>query len=225
MTTYNILIVEDEFIPANYLKKILTQSGHRVLGIADSKRSALSYIHSQTIPDLVLMDIMLKGDKDGIDVAKTIQLHARSAILFISACSDASFLDRAIGTNSIGYLVKPITADTLLSTIEIGMAHYHKEQSNTIIPLCDEAIFDTVEKNIRQGRKITDLPKHEAIVLDTLIKGKNTIISAEHLKSILDEDEPISEGALRTVIWRLRKKLPLCVSIDNIYSSGYKISF
>lgn len=225
MTTYNILIVEDEFIPANYLKKILTQSGHRVLGIAESKRSALNYIHSQTIPDLILMDIMLKGDKDGIDVAKTIQLHTRSAVLFISAYSDASFLDRAIGTNSIGYLVKPITADTLLSTIEIGMAHYLKEQSNTIIPLCDDVIFDTVEKNIRQGRKITDLPQHEAIVLDTLIKGKNTIISTEHLELILDEDEPISKGALRTVIWRLRKKLPLCVSIDNIYGSGYKISF
>jgi len=114
MSTYNILIVEDEFIPANYLKKILQQSGHKVIGIADSKESVMTYLDNQIEIDLILMNIKVKGKSDGIETAKIIQSHIPINILFLSAYSDADFLERTKDISSIGYLVKPIQAKTLL---------------------------------------------------------------------------------------------------------------
>jgi response regulator of citrate/malate metabolism len=142
MSRYKILIVEDEFIPANYLRKILQQSGHKVIGIADSKESVMKYIDTKTEIDLVLMDIRIKGKSDGIQIAKIIQSYMPINILFLSAYSDTDFLERAKDINSIGYLVKPIQAKTLLSTIEIGMSQSKSTMLPDTISLCAGMIFD-----------------------------------------------------------------------------------
>ncbi len=225
MTTYNILIVEDEAIPAHYLKKILEQDGHNIIGIADSKESALKYFHRKSIPNLVLMDIKIKGNKDGIQTAKFIQLQANCPILFISAYTDDSFLQRAKDINSIGYLVKPIQAHTLLSTIEIGMSQFKQSMQKTFIKLCDNIIFDVNEQTLTKDRNIIDLSHFETLILTTLLENQNSLIAPEQLEDMLYQIEPLSKGALRTIIWRLRKKLPKCVKIENIYNSGYKIRF
>jgi len=224
MTTYNILIVEDESIPAHYLKKILEHDGHKIIGIADSKESALKYFHRNTLPDLVLMDIKIKGDKDGIQTARIIQLYS-CAILFISAYTDDTFLQRAKDINSIGYLVKPVQPNTLLSTIEIGMSHFKQNIQKKFIPLCDNIIFNINEQTLAKDRNIIDLSHFETLILSVLLENKNTLITNEYLESILYQIEPLSQGALRTIIWRLRKKLPKCITIENIYNSGYKIGF
>ncbi len=225
MTKYNILIVEDESIPAHYLKKMLEQDGHNIVGIADSKESALKYFHRKTVPDLVLMDIKIKGDKDGIQTARIIQLDSNCAVLFISAYTDETFLQRAKDINSIGYLVKPIQPHTLLSTIEIGMSQFKQSVQKIFITLCDEIIFNVLEQTLKKDRTIVDLSHAETLILTTLIENQNALITPEQLESVLCQIEPLSKGALRTIIWRLRKKLPKCFAIENIYNSGYKIRF
>lgn len=215
LKTYKILIVEDEYIPANYIKKILEQYGHTVLGIADSKDKALEYLKLDTLPELLLMDIKIKGDADGITTAKEFQNFANVCVLYMSAYSDESFLLRAKETNPIGYLVKPVQAQTLTSTIEIGMANF--KQSSVSFN------FHPDEHTISYDNKKINLTVHENKILAALIKHKNQLISYEMLEDAAWENDIAGDGALRTTIWRLRKKLPNNITIENLYSSGYKL--
>jgi len=223
MSKYNILIVEDELIPANYLKKILQEYGHTVVGIVSSKEKAIEYDMKQV--DLVLMDIKIRGKSDGIETAKALQSYDNTAILFTTAYSDNDFLERAKDVQAIGYLVKPIQASTLLSTIEVGMSHFKIQKSNTKIELCKDYLFDTENQFIQKERINIDLSHRETIVLRTLVSKKNQLVSIEELEDILYEFDPHGNGALRTMIWRLRKKLPECITIENIYNSGYQLKF
>ncbi len=223
MSKYNILIVEDELIPANYLKKILEQNGHKVVGIADSKKSALEYTGKNLHIDLALMDIQLKGLRDGIEIAKYLQSYMPVAILFISAYSDMEYLERAKDIDAIGYLVKPVQPNTLLSTIELGMSQFKTNLSENTITLCKDIIFDVKHQTIKTIEKTIDLTFQESIILKTLLSNKNNITTIEELEDVFYTMDLLSEGALRTTIWRLRKKLPDCIQIETIYKSGYKI--
>jgi DNA-binding response OmpR family regulator len=227
MSKYNILIVEDELIPANYLKKILQKYGHNVVGIANSEQTAMAYINQDISIDLVLMDIKIQGEKDGIATAKMMQSSKSVAILFISAYADTDFLERAKDINTIGYLVKPIQSNTLLTTIEVGMSHIPNRDfnSSTLIPLCHKIVFDKENQLIKSEEKTINLSYRETIILETLISKREILISTEEIEAKLYEFDPHGEGALRTTIWRLRKKLPSCVIIENVYKSGYKIRF
>jgi DNA-binding response OmpR family regulator len=226
MSKYNILIVEDEIIAANYLKKILEKSGHRVVGIADSRESAMRYTYKDSVAvDLVLMDIKIKGKEDGITLAREMQSYLPIAVLFISAYSDRDYLERAKDIDVIGYLVKPIQHTTLLSTIEVGMAHFKANNSKSIIPLCDKIVFDIQHQLIEGETEHIELSQQESIVLKTLLLNKPNLTTIEELEDELFSCNVSGEGALRTTIWRLRKKLPQCLSIETVYKSGYKIKY
>jgi len=224
MIKYSILIVEDEFIPAQYMKKILNHSGHKIIGIADSMESATSYMGTQHI-DLVLMDIKIKGDTDGIEVAKQFKSHQDTAILYTTAYTDDNFLNRAKDTNTIGYLVKPIQPNTLLSTIEIAMAKFIQNiQIVSEILLCENISFNMSKQLLNYENKEVLLSKDESDILAFLYNENNLSISYKELEDILHSNDVHTNTALRTIIWRLRKKLPTCISIENIYSYGYRLN-
>jgi len=226
MSKYNILIVEDEIIAANYLKKILEKSGHRVVGIVDSKEAAMKYTYSRATPiDLILMDIKIKGKQDGIDLARTMQSYLPVAILFISAYSDTHYLQRAKDIEAIGYLVKPIQHTTLLSTIEVGMSQFKASNTNENISLCDGFSFDVKHQVLAKGREYIYLSQQESLILKTLLDNKTNLTTIEELEDALFSCNIAGEGALRTTIWRLRKKLPECLEIETVYRSGYKIKY
>lgn len=225
MSKYNILIVEDELIPANYIKQILEQAGHSVLGIADSSQEALSYLNAKNYPELILMDIRIKGELDGIEVAKYFQKSIDVAVLYISAFNDDSLLQRAHTTHPIGYLVKPIQEKTLLSTVAVGMSNYKSRHSDDNIMLTKTIMFNPKKQLIIDQNKSSKLTKNESLILGMLIKYKNQIIPYDTLENSVWTEKPPSDTSLRTTIWRLKKKLPQSVKINNLYGSGYILDF
>ncbi len=113
-----ILIVEDEYIIANDLELILHEAGYPVLGVADSVAEALMLIEQQQ-PDMVLLDIYLKGKETGIDLAK--QLEDKGIpFIYISANDNKSVLEAVKATQPSGYIVKPFREKDLLTTLEIS---------------------------------------------------------------------------------------------------------
>lgn len=223
MTKYTILIVEDELIAAAYLKKVLEHRGHEVVGIATSMESALEYVDKQDI-DLVLMDINIEGSCDGIEVAKRFLPNKNIGILYTTAYSDDGFLSRAKLTNTIGYLVKPIQPDSLLSTIEVNMANFMQTTSkkqNTKI--CNCISLDTKHFSYIYKNEEVALSQNETIILALLLSEDEIEISHDELEEMLYKDDIHTDTALRTTIWRLRRKLPSCISIKTIYNYGYKI--
>jgi CheY-like chemotaxis protein len=102
----HILIVEDERLIALELQRRLTQLGYTVVGIVASGPQAITAAH-QLHPDLVLMDIRLQGEMDGIEAALRIQTNRPTPIVYLTAYVDDSTMQRAQATSPWGFLRKP----------------------------------------------------------------------------------------------------------------------
>src|SRR5579862_9073061 len=100
-----VLIVEDQFLEANELCIILKNAGHSVHGIAKSVEQANALI-SKSRPDIVLIDIFLKGNLTGIDLARELN-QKNIPFIYLSANSNAATLESAIATKPYGFLIKP----------------------------------------------------------------------------------------------------------------------
>lgn len=120
-----VLIVEDQFIEANDLRIVLTRNGYTVTDIARSYENAAKSIELVR-PDLVLLDIFLKGKLTGIDLAKKLR-NENIPFVYLSAYSTSDVLMEAKATEPYGFLVKPFREQEVLATLEI--ARYRHEHS------------------------------------------------------------------------------------------------
>ena len=119
-----ILVVEDEKILAIGLKRKLEIMGYTVTGTATSGSEAIEKAGKE-LPDLVLMDIVLKGDMDGIDTAQQIINLYNIPIIYLTAYADEEILKRAMVTEPYGYLTKPFKETELKANIEMAL-YKHK---------------------------------------------------------------------------------------------------
>src|SRR5437870_5527312 len=103
----NVLVVEDEALIVMELRARLSRLGHRVVGVADTGREAIELARIEK-PQLVLMDIHLKGDMSGIEAASAINKDGEVPIIYLTAHSDAATVSRAKQTSPFGYLLKPL---------------------------------------------------------------------------------------------------------------------
>ena len=122
-----ILIVEDEAIEALDLEHRLDRLGYHVEGVAFSGEEAIGAFEKST-PDLVLMDIMLRGELDGIATVEIIQKRWRVPVIFITAYADRATVDRAKLTGPYAYLVKPFRERELEVAIEMALYKHAMEQ-------------------------------------------------------------------------------------------------
>jgi CheY-like chemotaxis protein len=118
MVHSKILIVEDDFIVAIDLKIHLEKMGYHVLDITDNGNDALKKTR-ETNPDLILMDIHLKGNIDGIDTAQKINNLYHVPVIYVTGYNDKNTIKRANITEPFGYIVKPFE-DKEIQTL-IGM--------------------------------------------------------------------------------------------------------
>ncbi|MDO9543179.1 MAG: response regulator [Kiritimatiellia bacterium] len=116
----SIMIVEDEAIVAKDIETSLIGLGYSICAVVSSGEEALVTARDAK-PDLILMDIMLKGEIDGIETAKRITSHLDIPVIFLTAFSDESTIGRAKETNASGYLLKPFEERELRSTIEMAL--------------------------------------------------------------------------------------------------------
>ena len=112
-----ILIVEDEAITALDLKYSLIDLGYEVIDTADTGQDAID-IAAESLPDLVLMDIKLKGDMEGIDAARVIS-KLRIPIIYLTANTDDETFQRANISGAYGFLTKPYDINKLDKTLKI----------------------------------------------------------------------------------------------------------
>lgn len=123
-----ILIVEDEFIVANDLRLILEKAGYTVNAIADSAEEAQQNLLQQR-PDIVILDVRLKGKLSGIDLARKLK-EENIAFIYLSANSNQQILEEAKKTEPYGFLVKPFREKDLLVALEIAWyLHQHSLES------------------------------------------------------------------------------------------------
>lgn len=122
-----ILVVEDERIIALNVKESLESLGYKVVGIASSGEKAVAKA-TELRPNLVLMDIRLKGNMDGIQAAEKIWERLSIPVIYVTGHSDRGTLDRAKITAPFGYILKPVKDQELAVAIEIALQRYEREQ-------------------------------------------------------------------------------------------------
>jgi PAS domain S-box-containing protein len=120
MTEARILVVEDEIIVAEDIKKRLEELGYAVSSAVSSGKEALNRVEEDT-PDLVLMDIVLEGEIDGIEAADCIRSQYYIPVVYLTAYADEETLEKAKVTGPYGYIIKPFTDRELHSTIEMAL--------------------------------------------------------------------------------------------------------
>lgn len=127
MQKIDILVVEDEVIVANDIEATLTNLGYCVLGTVSSGEEAIRFAVSHR-PDLIIMDIMLEGDLDGITAAKKIRQKFSIPVIFLTAYSNKKTLERAKTAKPYGYILKPFQETDFYTSIEIAFYKHKMER-------------------------------------------------------------------------------------------------
>lgn len=127
MSKINVLVVEDESIVSKDIQHSLKKLGYNVVGASATGEMAVELAGTER-PDIVLMDIMLKGEMNGIQAAEKIKEKHAIPIIFLTAYADESTLSKAKITEPYGYILKPFKEIDLHTTIEMAIYKHGKEQ-------------------------------------------------------------------------------------------------
>jgi PAS domain S-box-containing protein len=127
MANAQILVVEDESIVAKGIQNELRSLGYAVPAVASSGEEALRKAE-ETSPDLVLMDIVLKGDMDGVETSQHLRSRFNIPVVYLTAYADSPTLQRAKVTEPFGYLLKPYEERELHTTIELALYKHRLER-------------------------------------------------------------------------------------------------
>jgi CheY-like chemotaxis protein len=123
-----ILVVEDENIVAMDIRKILLDTGYEISSIVSSGEEAIIKVR-ETKPDLILMDILLKGKMTGIDAARIISQYFDVPIIYLTGLTNDDALLQAKSRESYGFLFKPFSANELKIAIEMAFINRGYEES------------------------------------------------------------------------------------------------
>ncbi|HEX8016667.1 MAG TPA: sigma-54 dependent transcriptional regulator [Flavobacterium sp.] len=181
-----ILIVEDEFIVANDLKIMLIKTGYEIIGIASSVVQARKLIEAKR-PDWVLLDIMLKGDLTGIDLAWELR-EMQLPFLYISANTNQSTLEAVKETHPYGFMVKPFRERDLAVMLDIAKYRYNEEKgtfTDTLPKVADEEIEGIIGssellKAVIEKIKIVAPAETSVLILGESGTGKERVAHSIH---------------------------------------------
>lgn len=153
-----ILVVEDEFIIGEHICGQLVDMGYQTRGPLPSGEEAVGLCRREP-PDMVLMDIRLGGELDGVDAARIISLELHIPVIYLTAYSDEETLERAKATHPHGYLLKPSTDGHLRATIEVAYSSFLVERGIRE----SESRYRTAVESLPDGVWVVD--EHGTIVL------------------------------------------------------------
>lgn len=143
-----ILVVEDEFVTGLEIRARLEDLGYKVLDVLDTGEEAI-LLAEKLLPDIMIMDITLRGEMNGIKAAEIIRKKLTIPIIFLTAHSDESTIQKAIQSEPFGYLIKPLDERALNTTIQMALYKYSMEKAlieserryRTIAELTEDAIL------------------------------------------------------------------------------------
>ncbi len=222
-----VLIVEDESIVSMEIESYLSSLMFDVVGIANNGQSAYDLALDYK-PHIILMDIKIKGEIDGIDTASKILNELNCSIVYLTAFSDEETIERAIKTNPTGYLIKPFNKKELFASLKIAAFKYEKNIISQVMKRGDlifdeEFSYDTLNSQLICCSEYIHLTKREVQLINLLIKSKNSIVSIYEMENEIWPDKLPNESTRRALVSRLRSKMKYKF-IETIPSIGYRIN-
>ena len=220
MKILKILIIEDETVLALHIERFLKRKSY--LGfIAASSDVALKIIEKHNI-DMIISDINIKGEIDGIATCKIIQDIYDIPTIYLTAYKDEQTLQRAAQTNFLGYLLKPFREDELDVLLQLSIKKLGLLDKKSIETLTQNYSICTQTKTLFHKETAISLSKKEKQLFFLLWNHKNQLVPFEQIEEDLWCGEPVSNASRRQVIYRLRQKLSH-MTIENVKSLGLKL--
>lgn len=247
MEKCKVMIVEDDEVTAMTLKIALNNQGYNVVSVADTALHVPNKLKVYE-PDMVLVDISLQEDDDGIELANYIRQKHHLPFIFLTAHSDSHIIDEAKKTEPYGYIVKPFDPNSLHATIQMALYKFAEETKRNenfeglkndklnlekllynkkvsdkpIVPFGNEYHLDiSVCETFYRNKKIK-LTKKENAFMRLLVAQLGMVVSFDQAINYVWEDKGATENSVRTLVWRLRNKLPTDI-IQNASGIGYYI--
>ena len=164
MTRAKILVVEDERITAEHIKLGLESADYEVVGLVNSGEAGIKNVEERAV-DLVLMDIHLKGEMDGIEAAEEIRERFGIPVIFLTAYSDENTVQRAKLTEPSGYIIKE----------PFGFVRK---------PFADSELHTAIEITLYRHRTEKRLREHERWLNDVLNSISDAVIATDHQRQV-----------------------------------------
>lgn len=162
MPPSRILVVEDENIVALDIEMRLIGLGYQVVGTADTGQRAIRLAMEEQ-PDLILMDINLRGEIDGIETARQIEAQKKIPIVFLTAYADDSTFGKAVKMEPFGYILKPFDEKELHMTIEIALYRHKTEEKLRTAAAENKRLHQEVQRYANELEKRVDMRTAEFI--------------------------------------------------------------
>ncbi|MEB3827759.1 hybrid sensor histidine kinase/response regulator [Phormidium sp. CCY1219] len=162
MSKAKILIVEDEFLIAKGLSRKLKKLGYEVVDIVASGEDALQRV-ADKYPDLVLMDIAIQGELDGIETATKIHHYYKIPVIYVTAYADDETLERAESSGSYGYILKPFKDREVHAAIKMALKK-HREESQL------QELLKTAESLVENKSRLLSIASHDLRIPLTAIQ-------------------------------------------------------
>lgn len=201
MANIQVLIVEDEPLIAEDISEYLSNVDYSVLDIAYSKSQALKALERQT-PDMILLDINLGGNLDGIEIAHLINQKYQLPFIFLTSYAHKSILDQAKVTRPLGYILKPFTEKDLFSSIEIALYNFsqHAQPHNLNLERINQVLLSPLTEKEFQALQDIYLGLTNKQMADKHFVTVNTIKT--HLHNLYDK---LSVGSRSEAMAKLRE--------------------
>ena len=221
------MIVEDEIIVAMDLKKYVIGLGYEVVAMASEAKQAKTLALEKS-PDIILMDINIKGEIDGITLASEIRKTLRIPIIYITAYIDDETIERAVNTNPAAYLVKPFNKQELRATLQIASKRNRRHNDDDLlrgdVVIDTEFSFDTENKQLICCGAYVNLTQREQQFLELLMDAKKQMVTFYMMENSIWPDKSANENTRRALVSRLRAKLKHQF-LETIPSQGYRLNY
>ncbi len=219
MKKINILIIEDMMLTAQKMKRTLQLAGYNIVSIASRSEQAIDVMFQNDV-DLIIADINIKGDLNGIETAQLIQKNFNVPVIFLTSYHDDSTLAEASHVNFTGYIVKPYLDSHLLREVKLATFRFGLNDNIKPIKLNNGYMYDIQNKSLLKNDERIILTKKEEQFLHILIQNKNTIITNEYVDLVLWHTNITNDENRRQLLFRLRKKVPE-LDIETLKGQGY----
>ena len=247
MSKIKVLIVEDDEVTATNLKLSLDKYNYNTVAITDNSVQARSKIKIYN-PDVIFIDISLQKSADGIDLAHYINENHKKPFIYLTSHTDSDIINQAKETEPYGYIIKPFEPINLHTTIVMAL-HRHKEEekrNSDLSMLKDDK--NNLEK-LLYAKKVSDKPivpfgsvyyldisvcetyyedhkikltRKENAFIRLLVAQLGGVVTFEQVIKYVWDEGGATENSVRTLVWRLRNKLPTEI-IRNASGVGYYI--
>ena len=167
MNTKTILIVEDEFLIARDIEEILLEDGYKVINYISTVEEAIDLIEKKK-PDLVITDIRLKSEKDGVDLGRYLIEKDTIPFIYLTSHTDKLIMDRVKETRPYGFIVKPFKSADVKTTVGIVLNNFTHRKIDVVrtnedvtneIPFILKKVVHHINENITEKVKVEDLTK------------------------------------------------------------------